>query len=39
LAAATLTLHQKLGITDTSVATSDILTWHQTWSSQINFWC
>ena len=31
--------HQKFGIIDTSVATSDILTWHQMWCSQINVWC
>jgi len=36
---ATSRLHQKFGIIDTSVATSDILTWHQMWCSQINFWC
>ena len=38
-AAATSRLHQKFGIIDTSVTTSDILTWHQLWCSQINFWC
>ena len=26
-------------IFDISVATSDILSWHQMWCSQINFWC
>ena len=31
--------HQKFGIIDTSVATSDILTWHHMWCSQTNFWC
>jgi len=38
-AAATSRLHQKFGVIDASVATSDILTWHQMWCSQINFWC
>ena len=37
--AATSRLYQKFGIIVTSVATSDILTWHQMWCSQINFWC
>jgi len=37
--ASTSRLHQKSGITDTSAATSDILTWRQKWYSQINFWC
>jgi len=37
--AVTSRLHQKFGISDTSVATSDILTWHQMWCSQINVWC
>ena len=32
--AAASRLHQKFGIIDTSVATSDILTWHQMWCSQ-----
>ena len=38
-AAATSRLYQKFGIIDTSVVTSDILTWHQMWCVQINFWC
>jgi len=37
-AAATSRLHQKFGIIDTSVVTSDILTWHQMWCFQINLW-
>ena len=37
--AATSRLHQKSGIIDSSVATSNILTWHQMWCSQLNFWC
>ena len=37
--AATSRQHQKFGITDTSVATSDTLTLHQMWCSRINFWC
>jgi len=36
---ATSRQHQKFGIIDIGVATSDILTWHQMWCSQINFWC
>jgi len=37
--AATLRRHwTKLGIIDTSVAISDILTWHQMLCSQTNFW-
>jgi len=38
-AAATSRLHQKFGVIDASVATSDILTRHQMCCSQINFWC
>jgi len=38
-AMATSRLRQKFGIIDTSVAASDILTWHRMWCSQINFWC
>ena len=37
--AATSRQHQKFGIIDNSVVTSDILTWHQMWCSQINFSC
>jgi len=29
----------EIGIIDTSLATSDILTWHQMTCSQINLWC
>ena len=38
-AAATSRLHPKFGVIDASVATSDKLTWHQTWCSQIYVWC
>jgi len=38
-AAVTARLHQNFGIIDNSVATSDILTWHQMWCFQIIFWC
>jgi len=32
-------LYQKFGIIYTGVVTSDILTWHEMWCSQVNFWC
>ena len=38
-AAVTSRLHQNFGIIDTTVATSDILTWHQMRCFQISFWC